>query len=259
MDESLKAIEYIRDVAEYITTADGKITASALMEQFLFDGTQQWTRIEKLSGGEKRRLYLLHILMVAPNILILDEPTNDLDIQTLTILEDYLDTFQGIVISVSHDRYFLDRTAQRIFAFEDNGRIRQYEGGYSDYLAAVEERQTRENSAAGNQGKTKGAGDRDKDGSLRKGRTEKPREAKLRFTYKEQQEFNCIDEEIEQLEQKIAGLEQEMAEAATQYTKLNELMKEKEETEKQLEYKMERWVYLNDLAEQIAAQENSKK
>ena len=259
MDESLKAIEYIRDVAEYITTADGKITASALMEQFLFDGTQQWTRIEKLSGGEKRRLYLLHILMGAPNILILDEPTNDLDIQTLTILEDYLDTFQGIVISVSHDRYFLDRTARRIFAFEDNGRIRQYEGGYSDYLAAVEERQTRENSAAGNQGKTKGAGDRDKDGSLRKGRTEKPREAKLRFTYKEQQEFNCIDEEIEQLEQKIAGLEQEIAEAATQYTKLNELMKEKEETEKQLEYKMERWVYLNDLAEQIAAQENSKK
>ena len=258
MDESLKAIEYIREVAEYITTEDGKITASALMERFLFDGTQQWTRIEKLSGGEKRRLYLLHILMGAPNILILDEPTNDLDIQTLTILEDYLDTFQGIVIVVSHDRYFLDRTVHRIFAFEEDGKIRQYEGGYSDYLEASRLRQAKEQEIAGAGDKRAG----NKGGEItgktgKRERTKRPREVKLKFSYKEQREFDGIDEEIESLDQKIAVLDQKMAEAATQYAKLNELMQEKDEAEKQLELKMDRWMYLNDLAERIAAQEKS--
>ena len=258
MDESLKAIEYIREVAEYITTEDGKITASALMERFLFDGTQQWTRIEKLSGGEKRRLYLLHILMGAPNILILDEPTNDLDIQTLTILEDYLDTFQGIVIVVSHDRYFLDRTVHRIFAFEEDGKIRQYEGGYSDYLEASRLRQAKEQEIAGAGDKRAGNKGGEITGKTEKReRTKRPREVKLKFSYKEQREFDGIDEEIERLEQKIAVLDQKMAEAATQYAKLNELMQEKDEAEKQLELKMDRWMYLNDLAERIAAQEKS--
>ncbi len=251
MDESMKAIEYIREVAEYITTPNGKVTAAMLMEQFLFDGTKQWTRIEKLSGGEKRRLYLLHILMGAPNVLILDEPTNDLDIQTLTILEDYLDSFAGIVITVSHDRYFLDRVVRRIFSFEGGGRIRQYEGGYSDFLAAGGQEASFGTDFSVGAAKQQSAEEPEekKDKNAGRGHAEK-----LRFTYKEQKEFDTIDDDIAALEEKISTLEADIPKFATNFTKLNELMKNKEEAEKELEEKMDRWVYLNDLAERIEAQ-----
>ena len=241
MDENERVIDYVRDVAEYIRTKDGHISASQMLERFLFEGSLQYGLIGKLSGGEKRRLYLLRILMDAPNVLILDEPTNDLDIQTLNVLEDYLDTFDGIVITVSHDRYFLDRVARRIFAFEDEGVIWQYEGGYSDYLIAYEVR----HPEAVVEDVVK----------AEKVKTEKVRTAaKLKFTYKEQKEYETIDDDIAALEDKIAELEQKIAQNARDFVKLNEYTKEKEETEAKLEEKMDRWVYLNDLAEQIANQ-----
>ncbi len=239
MDESQLAIQYIRDVAEYINTPDGKLSASALMERFLFDGTRQWTRIEKLSGGEKRRLYLLHVLIGAPNVLILDEPTNDIDIRTLTILEDYLDSFQGIVITVSHDRYFLDRIARRIFAYEPGGRIRQFEGGYSEYYELMKDSF---NDESGKKTEKKPKGYRP------------PREKKLKFTYAEQKEFETIDEVIASLEERIAQIDDLMVKNASDYPKLAELTKEKEEKESLLDEKTERWVYLNELAEKINEQ-----
>lgn len=239
MDESQLAIQYIRDVAEYINTPDGKLSASALMERFLFDGTRQWTRIEKLSGGEKRRLYLLHVLIGAPNVLILDEPTNDLDIRTLTILEDYLDSFQGIVITVSHDRYFLDRIARRIFAYEPEGKIRQFEGGYSEYYELMKDSL---NDDSGKKTEKKPKGYRP------------PREKKLKFTYAEQKEFETIDETIASLEERIAQIDELMVKNASDYPKLAELTKEKEEKESMLDEKTERWVYLNELAEKINEQ-----
>ena len=264
MDQSLKAIEYIREVAEYVNMPEGKITASALMERFLFDGTQQWTRIEKLSGGEKRRLYLLHVLMGAPNVLILDEPTNDLDIQTLTILEDYLDSFAGIVIVVSHDRYFLDRTVRRIFAFEEGGRLRQYEGGYSDYLHARKQREqeSREREKAYAAGEKKAGRESegpgtDGNGSAERAASKKPRhEARLKFSYKEQREYETIDQDIEALERQAEELDAEIEKASTQYTRLEELTRKKEEVQKALEEKMERWVYLSELAEKIESAKN---
>ncbi|MDO4617097.1 MAG: ABC-F family ATP-binding cassette domain-containing protein [Lachnospiraceae bacterium] len=252
MDESMKAIEYIREVAEYINTPNGKVTAAMLMEQFLFDGTKQWTRIEKLSGGEKRRLYLLHILMGAPNVLILDEPTNDLDIQTLTILEDYLDSFAGIVITVSHDRYFLDRVVRRIFSFEGAGHIRQYEGGYSDFLAAGG--QEAAFGAAFSLGTAVQKNEPDEAGEKKNKNAGRAHAEKLRFTYKEQKEFETIDDDIAALEEKIQDLENKIPKFATDFVKLNELTKEKEEAEILLEEKMDRWVYLNDLAERIEGQ-----
>ncbi len=253
MDESLIAIDYIKEVGEYIKTRDGRITASQMMERFLFDGTMQWSRIEKFSGGEKRRLYLLRVLMSEPNVLILDEPTNDLDIRTLEVLEEYLDSFDGIVITVSHDRYFLDRIVRRIFAFEGNGQIRQYEGNYSDYLNARPEgiafavntsaaaadpnlSETAKPAAASDSKKTWGG------------------TKKLKFTYKEQKEFDTIDEDIAALEDKIAKLEADIALAARDYGKLHQLTLEKEETEAQLEEKMDRWMYLTELKEKIDAQ-----
>lgn len=241
MDESMKAIEYVREVAEYINTGDGKISASMLMERFLFDGTMQWTPIGKLSGGERRRLYLLRVLMGAPNVLILDEPTNDLDIKTLTILEDYLDSFDGIVVIVSHDRYFLERLVNRIFAFEENGHLQQYEGGYLDYIRARKERLP-QTEAAETPKSTQ--------------QKSKPRfgEKKLKFSYKEQKEYDTIDSEITALEEKLEKLDQDMLENATNSVKLSELSEKKEQTEGLLEEKMDRWVYLNDLAEKIAAQ-----
>ena len=242
MDPSLKAIDYVKEMGEYIETPEGKITASALMERFLFDGTMQWSRIEKLSGGEKRRLYLLRILMGAPNVLVLDEPTNDLDIQTLTILEDYLDSFQGIVITVSHDRYFLDRTVRRIFAFEKDGKIRQYEGGWSDWQAAKTDGE-----------EESGGKEEEQQRQQKKNQEGRGHSQKLKFTYKEQREYETIDSEIAALEQTIAALDEDIAGAASQYTKLEELMREKEEAERALDEKMERWVYLNDLAERIEA------
>ena len=195
MDDSEKVIDYVKEVGEYITTPEGKITASQMLENFLFDGAMQWSRIEKLSGGEKRRLYLLRVLMSSPNVLILDEPTNDLDIQTLTILEDYLDRFDGIIIIVSHDRYFLDRTVNRIFSFEGEGEIRQFEGGYSDYLIRKElEAVPEEKVSAGKAEKA------DKDANKD---AWKQHEKKIRFTYKEQKEFESIDDDIAELEGKI--------------------------------------------------------
>lgn len=248
LDETMKAIEYVREGAEYIQTSEGQITASALMERFLFDGTMQWTTIGKLSGGEKRRLYLLRILMDAPNVLILDEPTNDLDIQTLTVLEDYLDTFDGIVVVVSHDRYFLDRVVRRILAFEYDGKIQQYEGGYSDYLLAYDLRHP--DNGGADAGKQAGAAD----GTATKRKAEKPKgQQKLRFTFKEQREYETIDDDIALLEEKIAETEEEILKAATDFVKLNELSVRKTGLEQELEEKMERWIYLNELNEKIQA------
>ncbi len=247
MDESLKVIEYIRNVAEYIETSEGSASASQMLERFLFTGAMQYSLISKLSGGEKRRLYLLKVLMEAPNILILDEPTNDLDIQTLTILEDYLDSFDGIVLTVSHDRYFLDRIVNRIFAFEGNGLIRQYEGGFTDYKDAVSDRERSEgkesDSKSNNTGNASLAG------------KQKPKEIKLKFSYNEQKEFDEIDSVIAGLEKAVNDTEAMMAKESSNYAKLSELMEQKNVLEKQLEEKMDRWMYLNDLAEQI---ENAK-
>lgn len=250
MDDTMKVIDYVKEVGEYITTSDGRITASQMLENFLFDGALQWSRIEKLSGGEKRRLYLMRILMSAPNVLILDEPTNDLDIQTLTILEDYLDRFDGIIIIVSHDRYFLDRMVTRIFSFEGEGRIRQYEGGYSDYLIRkeLEGLENLEDRKLPGKGK-----DEEKKSDSKA--TWKRREQKLKFSYKEQREYETIDGDIADLEEQMERLEEEIAANATNSAKLNELLTKKEEAEQKLEEKMERWVYLNDLAEQIGNQE----
>ena len=255
MDTSLKVIDYIKNVAEYVKTKDGSISASQMLERFLFPPSVQYTVIGKLSGGERRRLYLLKILMDAPNVLILDEPTNDLDIKTLMILEDYLDSFQGIVITVSHDRYFLDRVVRRIFAFEGDGVIRQYEGGFTDYQIKKEAEMAALGETAGSGAGAKGgkaAAAANAAESAKK--IEKPREEKLKFTYMEQREWDTIEDDMAALEDKIADLDAQIAASATNYGKLRELMAAKEETEAKLEEKMERWMYLNDLAEKIAEQ-----
>ena len=249
MDASMKVIDYVKEVGEYVTTSDGKITASQMLERFLFDGAMQWSKIEKLSGGEKRRLYLMRVLMSAPNVLILDEPTNDLDIQTLTILEDYLDHFDGIIITVSHDRYFLDRIVNRTFSFEGDGKIRQFEGGYSDYLIrkeleGLDTEMSLKGHAAAAEGQSKKGENSSKD-------TWKQRKSKLKFTYKEQREFETIDDDIAKLEEKLETLDAQIAANATNSVKLRELMDKKEEAGNELDEKMERWVYLNDLNEKI--------
>lgn len=254
LDEKMTVLEFVRSIGEYVTTATGKATASQMCEKFLFGPKSQWTPISKLSGGEKRRLYLLSVLMSAPNVLILDEPTNDLDIETLEILEDYLDGFAGIVIVVSHDRYFLDRTVDRIFSFEGGGRLKQYEGGFSDYY----EKKQAENGIASD-GATKSVKE-DVSGDTTSAKPKKyykERENKLKFTYAEQKEYDTIDDDIASLESKIEELDGEIAGAATQYSRLNELMQEKADVEAQLEHKMDRWVYLNDLAEKIEAQKQN--
>lgn len=241
MTGDIRVIDYIRNVAEYIQTTKGQASASQMLDRFLFPPELQYTPLDKLSGGEQRRLYLLKVLMEAPNVLILDEPTNDLDIQTLTILEDYLDTFAGIVITVSHDRYFLDRIVNRIFAFEEGGHLKQYEGGYTDYLEKVKPIAKQEKSKL-----------EKKENNGKKFRKE--HQKKLKFTYKEQKEFETIDDDIAKLEGKIEQLDEEIMENATNSGKLAELTQQKEETEEALNEKMDRWVYLNDLAEQIANQ-----
>ena len=252
MDEKMRAIDYVREVAEYVDTGDGKLSAAMLMERFLFDGTVQWTPVGKLSGGERRRLYLLRVLMGAPNVLVLAEPSNDLDIQTLAILEDYLDSFDGIVIAVSHDRYFLERLATRIFAFEGQGHLQQYEGGYLDYLQARKRRHPQEEpSGRGKSLKEPGKGS---PAGQQPAKGRRNREEKLKFTYKEQREYEAIDGEIAELEEKIGQLETEMMENATNSSRLSQLAAEKEQAEAELEEKMERWVYLNELSEKIAAQ-----
>lgn len=246
MDENQRVIDYIKDVAEYVPTKDGRITASQMLERFLFTPAMQYTPIGKLSGGERRRLYLLKVLMDAPNVLILDEPTNDLDIPTLTILEDYLDSFLGIVITVSHDRYFLDNIADRIFAFEADGKLVQYEGGYTDYLEAKERKNGTVVREAEESAKKK----------LDRKNWKKDAPEKLKFTYKEQKEYETIDDEIASLEQKIEELDEQMMQYATNSAKLSEITEQKEAAEAALEEKMERWVYLNDLAERIENQKS---
>lgn len=254
LDEKMTVLEFVRSIGEYVTTATGKATASQMCEKFLFGPKSQWTPISKLSGGEKRRLYLLSVLMSAPNVLILDEPTNDLDIETLEILEDYLDGFAGIVIVVSHDRYFLDRTVDRIFSFEGGGRLKQYEGGFSDYY---EKKQTENGIASGGATQSVKEAVSGDTTSAKPKKYYKERENKLKFTYAEQKEYDTIDDDIASLESKIEELDGEIAGAATQYSRLNELMQEKADVEAQLEHMMDRWVYLNDLAEKIEAQKQN--
>lgn len=260
MDPKMRVIDYIRETAEFVRTEDGLISASAMLERFLFPPQAQYSLIGKLSGGERRRLNLLRVLMESPNVLILDEPTNDLDISTLTILEDYLDHYQGIVIVVSHDRYFLDRTVNRIFAFEADGVLRQYEGGYTDYaLKAGESAQCNlsvqdgiiSSAAGGTEGADTGseAGGRAAYENYRANR-----ERKLKFSYKEKQEYETIEQDILDLEEKLESLDAEMAANATNSKRLSELAAEREQTEADLEHKMERWEYLEELAEKIHAQ-----
>ena len=262
MDESLKVIDYIKNAAEYVKTKDGSISASQMLERFLFPSHIQYTAISKLSGGEKRRLYLLRILMEAPNVILLDEPTNDLDIQTLTILEDYLDTFPGIVITVSHDRYFLDRVVNRIFAFEGQGRVTQYEGGFTDYqrTAKAGESQagnradTGETLTAGGAANTPEAQDGNQAVKRNNWKEGQNVTRKLKLSFKEQRDWETIEEDIAGLEAAVEELEKEIIRSSSNYTRLNELMAEKDAKEKELEEKMERWMYLNELMEQIEAQ-----
>ena len=259
MDERQRVIDYIKDAAEYVRTSEGLVSASKMLERFLFSSDMQYTPIAKISGGERRRLYLLKVLMQSPNVLILDEPTNDLDIATLRVLEEFLDEFAGIVITVSHDRYFLDRTVDRIAAFEEK-RIVIYEGDYTEYQ---EKSGKIETDAI--QSVDSGAGLHIKKNSEKKkeGREKwlasKNKEKLLKFTYKEQKEFETIDEDIEKLEEKIAELDGQISKCATDFIKLNEFMQEKEKTEAKLSDKMERWVYLNDLAERIEEQKKEKR
>lgn len=258
LNGNLKVIDYIKETAEFIQTRDGTVTASNMCEKFLFTGSMQYSLISKLSGGEKRRLYLLKVLMEAPNILILDEPTNDLDIQTLTILEDYLTAFDGIVITVSHDRYFLDKIVDRIFAFEGNGSIKQYEGNFSDYKEKQLEFYPQEASLSQNViNKSSANSTSSGDNSMNK-KAWKQADNRPKFSYQEQKDFETIDDQIQTLEQKITDFEEQITKSATQYSKLNELIIEKEATEKQLEEKMERWIYLNDLNERIQAYKEKK-
>jgi len=244
MDTTLRVIDYIRGISEYIETVDGKLTATQMLEKFLFPADLQWNTIEKLSGGERRRLYLLRVLMDAPNILLLDEPSNDLDIDTLVILEDYLEGFNGAVVVVSHDRYFLDKVVDRIFEFQDDGTLKQYVGGYSDYLEQRLTHSNQEKTPSSNLQESS----REKEST-----TLKPLKSRqTKFTYKEQLEYEEIEDVIAVLEEQVQVLEENMQLEATNYSKLQALTAEKEEVEKKLYMKMERWVYLNDLAEQIA-------
>lgn len=258
MDERQRVIDYIKDAAEYVRTSEGLVSASKMLERFLFSSDMQYTPIAKISGGERRRLYLLKVLMQSPNVLILDEPTNDLDIATLRVLEDFLDEFAGIVITVSHDRYFLDRTVDRIAAFE-NGSIVIYEGDYTEYQekSGRIEADSIESVDSGSGLHIKKSNEKKKEGR-EKWLASKNKEKQLKFSYKEQKEFETIDEDIEKLEEKIAELEEQISKCATDFIKLNEFMQEKEKTEAELSDKMERWVYLNDLAEQIEAQKREK-
>lgn len=242
MDQSQRVIDYIRDTAEYVLTTEGRISASQMLEKFLFNPSMQYSPIGKLSGGERRRLYLLKVLIEAPNILFLDEPTNDLDIETLAILEDFLDVFKGAVVTVSHDRYFLDKVVDRIFAFEGNGKITQYEGGYSDYLRQYELRHTEETAQ-----KTTSV-------KVSHSHSQKP----LKMTYQEQKDYETINDKIENLETSIISVEEEMSKITSDYVKLQELSDKKTKLETELEAAYDRWVYLSDLAEKIAESKKNK-
>ena len=251
MNPDDRVIDYIKNTAEFVRTEEGLVSASVMLERFLFEPSQQYSKIEKLSGGEKRRLNLLRVLMEAPNVLILDEPTNDLDIETMTILEDYLDSFDGIVITVSHDRYFLDRVVRRIFSFEENGVIDQYEGGYTDYINRKKEKGLLEENAL-LKTKSSSAGKSDSDKTQKE--EYKIRNKKLKFSYNEQREYETIEDDIAKLEEKIEKLDGEIVKNATNSVKLREFMESKEETETLLMEKMDRWEYLEDLAKKIEEQ-----
>ncbi len=257
MDTDRRVIDYVKDIGEYVQTREGRISASQMLERFLFTPEMQYTPVSKLSGGEKRRLYLLSVLVSGANVLLLDEPSNNVDIPTLTVLEDYLNSFSGIVIAVSHDRYFLDNVVDRIFQMDGQGHLQQYEGGYTDYLEAREKRNS--GGASGewsdNQetsGKKSAGDEESQKKSSRDWKQNRP--VKLKFTYKEQKEFETIEEDIAKLEEHIEKLEMQMAENATNSGKLNELLGEKEQAEAQLEEKMDRWVYLTDLDQKIKEQ-----
>ena len=255
MNTEQRVIDYIKDVAEYLPTKDGKISASQMLERFLFTPEMQYAPVSKLSGGEKKRLYLLKVIFTGANVYLFDELSNDIDIQTLTILEDFLNSFPGIVITVSHDRYFLDNVVDRIFEFDGNGHLQQYEGGYTDYLETKQKRTSQETSESGNALFGKSGKGKSEEGSSKSSRDWKQnRKTKLKFSYKEQKEFETIDDDIAHLEDGIAALEAEILANATNPGKLNELMREKEKAEHALEEKMNRWVYLNDLAEKIESQ-----
>lgn len=240
-DPSVKAVDYIRSISQEIQTPEGTLSASQMMEKFLFPSELQYTEIGRLSGGERRRLYLLRVLMEAPNVLVLDEPTNDLDIETLAVLEDYLESFPGVVIAVSHDRYFLDKLMNHVFVLAGNGEVRHYIGGYADYRADVAEQERIKKQSTASVS----------NGEKRDGRNQRE---KLKFSFKEQREYEQIDQVIAELEEKIEETEQQIRSNSSDYTALQQLTQEKEELEKQLAQKMERWVYLNDLAERIAEQ-----
>lgn len=249
MDPDERVIDYIKDVAEYIQTEDGYVSASQLLERFLFDSTLQYAKIEKLSGGERRRLYLAKVLMGAPNVLILDEPTNDLDISTLCVLEDYLDSFPGILITVSHDRYFLDRVANRMLTFGENGQITLFNGSYTEYYTERKEAQQAVMSTTGSAGASYSG---NSDGAEAY-RLQKEQNKKLKFTYAEQKEYETIEDDIAAIEEQISELDKKLSDPsiASDFVKLNEITKQKEEAEELLEAKMERYVYLEDLAARI--------
>ena len=245
MDTSLRVIDYIRGIAENIVTADGVLTASQMLEKFLFPADQQWNTIERLSGGERRRLYLLRTIMDAPNILLLDEPTNDLDIMTLMILEDYLESFNGAIVVVSHDRYFLNKVADKIFVFQNDGTLKQYLGGYADYHQQIEKADSQKPK------------DRSQKPLVSNLRTKDAIPIKAKFTYKEQQEYLIIDSIIADLEKQIDSTKKEIETEASNYVRLEELLERTASLELLLHEKMERWLYLNDIAEKISAQKNN--
>lgn len=246
IDENLRVIEYIKKAAEYIINSDGiRVSASQMLETFLFPPSEQWTPISKLSGGEKRRLYLLRVLMESPNVLILDEPTNDLDIETLAILEDYIDSFNGAVIAVSHDRYFLNRISEKIFSFDGYGKIIQYTGNYFDYkeaLVETKELQKKEQKDQNNKSK-----------SCEKLKRERP----LKFSFNEQREFKTIDSDIAEVEEELKAIDEKVDAASSDYELLQKLIADKGKLESELNYKMERWLYLNELEEKIESEKDN--
>lgn len=241
MDENLRVIEYMRSIAEYVTTGEGSISASQMLERFLFPPEMQWTPISKLSGGEKRRLFLLSVLISAPNVLLLDEPTNDLDIQTLTILEDYLDKFPGAVITVSHDRYFLDRVVSRILFYEGDGKIREFNGAYSDNIDNLNASPISDNNS-------------EKEIKDKPEPNKRQSKKALKFTYNEQREFESIDSVIAGIEEKLEKCKKGIESSVSDYVKLEELLEKKHTLEKELDNAMERWVYLNELNEKIKSE-----
>lgn len=247
LDPNMKVLDYVKETAEYIQTTEGLMSASTMCERFLFDGTLQHQRIEKLSGGEKRRLYLLKVLVSSPNVLILDEPTNDLDISTLCILEDYLDSFQGILIVVSHDRYFLDRVTRKLLVFDGCGGISQFEGGYTDYYLTHGSFANSASAGANTQTKPERVSTSDKEPAQKK-KTQNP-SVKKKFSFNEQREYDTIEDTIARKEAEIEQTETDINNSVSDFVKLNELTQKKEQLESELDQLLERYVYLTELAE----------